>query len=107
MLLGKIVAAISDPLNGTNFTTHPWNTTMSPFVNLLGTWFYLIPVSFIGAALFVKTRDPVMLSMYMITSGALLSTGSIFTGVMDMAVAYILFTAAGLTGLILSLIFRR
>jgi len=93
------------PLNGTIFMDQPWNTTWSPFTDLIGAGFFLIPVSFIGLALFMKTRDPVMISAYMIISGALLTTGGLFAGYMSAVPIYIIFTALGVGGLIWSLFF--
>jgi len=94
-------------INGTTLLDDPWNTIFSPFTNLLGSMFYLIPVGAIGMGLFVKTRNPVMVSMYLLSSGALLSSGSIFVGAMDMVPVYIMITAAGVAGLFISLILRR
>jgi len=94
-------------INGTTLIDDPWNTILSPFIDLLGTMFYLIPVSAIGVGLFVKTRNPVMVSMYLLSSGALLSAGSMFVGARDMIPLYIMVTAAGFAGLFISLILRR
>jgi hypothetical protein len=94
-------------LNGTNFTHHMWNTTWSPYVDLFGSGFFLIPVSFIGAALFMKTRDPAIISIYMITTGILLSAGGLFTGFTGGIGMYIIFTSIGLGSLIYSVILGR
>ncbi len=101
------VGRIADPLNGTNFSHNLWNTTFSTFSNLLGAWWLLVPISFVGIALFMKTREPVMVSMYLLTTGALLTTGGIFVGMMDMVPVFIIMTAAGLAGVLISLLFRR
>lgn len=95
------------PLNGTDFIHNAWNTTWSPFTDLFGSGFFLIPVSFIGAALFMKTRDPAILSIYMITTGVSLSAGGLFTGFTGGITAYIIFTALGIGALIYSVIMGR
>lgn len=102
-MLGWLLAAI----NGTTLINDPWNTILSPFIDLFGTMFYLIPVGAIGMGLFVKTRNPVIVSMYLLTSGALLSSGSIFVGALGMVPVYIMVSAAGFAGLFISLILRR
>ena len=71
---------VSDFLNPSDLISQPWNTIFSCFVDLLGTPFYLIPVSVIGAAIYIKQRNLAVVSMYLLTSAALLSSGSIFVG---------------------------
>ena len=94
-------------LNGTDFIHNAWNVTWSPFTDLFGSGFFLIPVSFIGAALFMKTRDPAIISIYMIVTGVLLSAGGLFTGFTGGITLYIIFTAIGLASLIYSVIMGR
>jgi len=84
-------------LNGSDLLNQPWNTTFSPYIVLLGQGWLLIPVSFIAAALFMKTRDPVLLAMFMIVSGAFLTAGGLFTSFGSSAVfAYVIFTVIGI-----------
>jgi len=94
-------------LNGTDLINHPWNTTFKAYTDLLGSAFWLIPVSFIAVALFIKTRNPVLVSAYMLGSGLLLSSGNIFLGHPEMAFVYMVFTALGLVGLIVSIFFMK
>ena len=94
-------------INGTDFINNPWNTTFSPFVDLLGMGFYLIPLSFIAVALYMKTRNPAGVSVFIFVSGLLLSGGSIFANYPEMAVVYTVFTAMGFVGLVLSIFFNR
>jgi len=101
------------PINGSDLINHPWNTTFSPFTDLFeqvagyGAIFWLIPISIIGVALYTKTREPVMISMYMIVSGALLATGNIFIGAIEMSLVFVIFAAIGFVSLFISLFFRR
>lgn len=88
------------PINGSELINQPWNTTFSPYISLLGQGWLLIPVSFIGAAIFMRTRDPVILSMYMILTGGLLSAGGLFSGFAPALPAYVVFTALGIAVLV-------
>jgi len=94
-------------VNVTEFIDDPFGVTFSTFTDLLGTPFYLILISVIGAALFVKTRDPMMLGMYLISSGALLSGGGIFVGAIHMIPFYVIIIALGLTSMFIGLILRK
>ena len=93
------------PINGSEFINNPFTTVFSPFVDLLGTGFYLIPLSFLCIALYIKTKDVVVVSMFMIGSGIFLASGSIFTGYIEMGLVYIIFIAIGFVAMILGIIF--
>jgi len=43
-------------VNGTELLDDPFNTVFSPFTDLLGSAFWLVPISIIAAALFMKTK---------------------------------------------------
>jgi hydrogenase/urease accessory protein HupE len=85
-------------INGSDLINQPWNTTFSPYIHLFGQGWLLIPISFIGAALFMKTRDPIMLSVYMIITGVLCSAYSftMFDAFPVAIVPYLLFTVIGI-----------
>ena len=91
--------------NASDLVNQPWNTTFSPYVDLLSQSWYIIPVAFIGAALFMKTRDPVLLSMYMITTGALFTAGGIFVNNMAMVPVFAIFAGLGFAVLLFNLFF--
>lgn len=102
------------PINGSEFTENPWNTTFSPFTDLFnsflegaGVLFFLFPITVIAIALFVKTREPVMVSMYLIVAGALFSAGGLFTGSTEMQLVYVVVSAIGIVSLFISLFFKR
>jgi hypothetical protein len=95
------------PINGSELIDNPMDTIFSPFVDLLGPSFWLIPLTFITIALYVKTRDTVIVSIFMIGSGVLLSSGSIFAGYPEMALAYMIFSGLGIVGLIAGIFFMR
>jgi hypothetical protein len=83
-------------INGSDLINQPWNTTFSPYIALFGQGWLLIPVSFIAAALFMKTRDPAVLSMFMIVTGALLTAGGLFGSFAPATFAYLMFTVIGI-----------
>lgn len=100
-------------LNGTEFLNNPFNTSMSPFTSLFekavgnGNVFYLFPLVILTFGVYLKTRDVTMTSMFMLASGALLGSASIFVNAFDMAVVFIVFAAIGIAGVFMSLLFQR
>jgi len=93
--------------NASDIVTNPWNTTFSPYTDLIGNAFWLFPVSFIGIALYIKTRNPVLVSGYMLASGVFLASGNIFLGTPEMVLVYVLFAVIGLIGVILNIFFLK
>ena len=89
-------------INGSDLVYQPWNTTFSPYITLFGQGWILIPVSFIAAAMFMKTRDPIILSVFMIISGILLSgvTYSMFDTFPAAIIPYFLFVVIGIAVLL-------
>jgi len=92
-------------INGSHLITQPWNTTFSPYIALFGQGWLLIPVSFIAAALFMKTRDPALLAMFMIVTGGLLTMGGLFAGFAPATFIYIIFTVIGVAVLFYNVFF--
>lgn len=95
------------PINGTELLDAPLETILSPFTDLLGSGFYLIPISILCAAIFLKTRDIVTVGVVMILSGALLSGGGIWTGYMEIVPLYIIFVGLGITSVVMGVVFMR
>jgi hypothetical protein len=101
-------------INGSELIDQPWNTTFSPFTNLFdsfldgaGVLFFLVPITIIAVALYVKTREPVMVSMYLIASGALFAGSGLFIGSVSMQLVYVVVAAIGFVSLFISLFFKR
>ena len=94
-------------VNGTDLLNNPLGELTSPFTDLLGTGFWLIPLSFICIALYIKTRNVTVVSLFMLSSGLLLSSSSIWVGYTEASFLYIVFTALGLVGTIANLFFMK
>jgi len=94
-------------INGSDLINEPIDTIFSPFTDLLGSSFWLIPLSFITVALYMKTRDVVVTSLFMIGSGVFLAGGSIFAGYPEMILVYGGFATVGLIGIILDIYFMK
>lgn len=86
--------------NGSDLIHQPFNTTFSPYTNLFGFAFFIIPIAFIGAALFIKTRDPTLVSLYFIITGAFLTAGGAWVGAMGAAMLFMIMTILGIASLI-------
>ena len=95
------------PLNGSELIDQPWDTIFSPFTDLLGSGFYLIPIAIIGAALYVKTREPIVISSYMLGVGSILTGVGLFAGFPDMVDVFGVMTVLGIVGLIASIFFMK
>lgn len=94
-------------VNGSELIDDPFNTIFSPFTDLLGPGFFLIILIFISVALYVKTHELSTVSMFMLASGVLLSSGSIFTGYYELAFAMAIFAVLGIIGLVASTFFTK
>jgi len=98
------------PFNGTDWINQPWNTTFKPFTDLFepfGEAFYLIPITFIGVALYMKTRNPTVVSAYLIAVGVLMTGGGIFSGFIEVAKFYVIFIAIGIVGIFMSIYYMK
>lgn len=99
--------------NGSNWINNPWNESFKPFTDFfhdvtgIGGVFWIIPISVIALAIYSKTESPIIVSMYLIASGALFSAGNIFIGNSTMSIIYTVFTAFGITALIGSVLLQK
>ena len=94
-------------LNGSDFIESPWNITWGSYTDLFGNMFWLIPLSSIALALYVKTRNPSMVMGFLVVGSLLLSSGHMFLNAPEMATIYLIFSALSLTGLIMSIYFSK
>jgi len=91
-------------INGSDLLNQPWNTTYGPYIGLLGQGWLIIPISFIGAALFLKVRDPVVLAVYMIISGGMFGA-TLFVTMPEASYVYFIFSGIGIAVLFFNLFF--
>jgi len=100
-------------LNGTEFFDNPWNVTFSPWTDLfanvtgVGSIFYLFILIIVSFGVQIKTQNPVMTTMFMMGSGALIGSGYLFIGAFELALVFYIFTAFGIAGLFLNMFFQR
>jgi len=88
--------------NGTNLTNDPFNEFMSVFTDLIGYSFFLIPISFIAIALYIKTRTVAVSGVWLMASTLMVGT-AIFAEQPVMGFIYYLFTVISLVGVIVSI----
>jgi hypothetical protein len=90
-------------LNGSELINNPLNTITSVFTNIIGSAFWLIPIGAIAVALYVKTKQPVVSSVWLIASCLMLGSGNLFVDAPEMAIVFYLFAGIGFVGLILNI----
>ena len=99
--------------NGSNWINNPFNESFKPFTDFFQSFtgfsgaFWLVPISVIAIAIYVKTESPIIVSVYLIASGALFSAGNIFTGNTEIGILYTVLTAFGITALIASILLQK
>lgn len=86
-------------INGSDLITTPYNTTFHAYIRVLGQGWIILPFAFIGAALFVKTRDTALIAIYMIMIGAFIGTGSAWYGFTGAALLFFIMAALGIATL--------
>lgn len=86
--------------NASDLITQPFNTTFSPYTHLFGMTFFIIPVAFIGAALFLKTKDIALVSIYFIMMSAMLMVGASYANAMGAATFFALVAVLGVAALL-------
>ena len=95
------------PINGSEMIDNPWETLFSPMTDFFGSGFWLIPLSFIAIALYVKTRNTVTVSVFLIAGSLMLASGNMFTGHPEMGFIYFIFATMGVIGVIVSIYLMR
>ena len=86
--------------NGSDLINEPFNTTFLAYTHLFGMAFFIIPIAFIGAALFLKTKDIALVSIYFIMSSAFLLFGSAYVNAMGAAVLFGIVALLGVAALL-------
>ena len=101
------------PLNGTELISDPFNVSYSPWTDIfqkmtgIGETFWLIPLVVLTLGVYIKTKDAVMTSAFMIVSGSLLSGGSFLFSQYDMYLVFVVFTAIGISSMFITLFLQR
>ena len=93
------------PFNGSEIINQPWNATFSPYIALFGQGWLIIPLAFIGAALFVKTRDTALLAVYLITVGGFMTAGTAWAGFTVASILFSIMAAIGIAALMYNLFY--
>ena len=93
-------------VNGSEFINNPWDTIWSPFTDMFGQGFWLIFIGFIAVALFIKTRNVAVVSVWLMGSSLLVGS-AIFSNYPSMGFVYYIFTVLGLVGTIVSIFFIK
>lgn len=91
--------------NGSELINQPWNTTFSPFFHLFSMVFFIIPITFIGASLFVKTRDTPLTSLWFVIGGSFLMGASAFNNAPGAVIVYLVVTMLGIAVLLYSVFY--
>ena len=93
-------------VSGSEFINNPLDTVFSPYSDIFGGGFWLIFIGFIAFALFIKTRNVAVVSIWLMSSCLLVGTG-VFSSYPSMGFIYYIFTVIGFVGTIVSLFFMK
>jgi len=94
-------------INGTDFVNNPWNITFSVYTNLLGASFYLVPIVFISAALYVHTRKAIAATSFILVTCLIFAGSNLFLNNPEMAFVFLIFASFGFVGTFLSIFFNK
>lgn len=94
-------------VNGSELLDAPFDTVFSPFTGLLGSMFWLIPISIIAAALFVKTKNVTVVGAWLLGAGMFMGTADIFSGVPGMFTVYGAVIIIGVIAIIAGILLQR
>ena len=86
-------------INCSDLINQPYNTTFATYIRVLGQGWIILPFAFIGGALYMKTRDTALISIYMISIGAFIGAGSAWAGFTGAALLFFIMAALGIATL--------
>ena len=100
-------------LNGTDLIDNPFQKIFEPFTDIFETvvgngqvfWLFLLVI--FTFAVYIKTQKAEVTALFMIGSGAFFSTSSAFVGATDITMAFVIFTAIGITALFIKFVYFR
>lgn len=67
-------------MNTTELLESPFNTMFSPYTDLMGSFFWLLPVLIIAGALFVKTKNITSVGVWLLGAGMFMGGMNLFGG---------------------------
>jgi len=94
-------------VNGSEIIDKPFETVFSPFTDLLSNGFWLIPIGFIGVALYIKTHNLTATGVWLTISSLLMAGGNIYTGFPELAFVYSIFVVIGIMSIVVDIFFMR
>jgi len=97
----------SQYLNGTNLTEDPFNTIFSPFTELLGSAFWLLPITVIAAALFMKTKNITVVGAWLLGAGMFMGSANIFSGYPAILDFYLALIVIGVISIIAGIVLQE
>jgi len=97
---------MASKVNGSELLDNPFDTIMGTFTDIMGGAFWLIPIGVVALALYVKTREISVVSVWLMLSSLLVGSG-VYSQYPEMSFLYYLITVIGLVGVIVSLFFMR
>jgi len=89
-------------LNGTDLISNPWDSFFSVYGDIIGVSWYLIPISFIAVALYIKTRTFAVSGMWLMASTLMIGS-ALFVEHPEMSFVYYLFTVLSFVGIVVSI----
>ena len=91
-------------LNTSNLTSDPFGTIFSPFIDLLGDAFWLIPIGIIAAALYVRTKNISVVGAWLLGAGMFMSSANIFAGYPGVLDFYLFVAVIGVVSIIVGVL---
>jgi len=93
-------------VNGSDLISNPWDTIWKPFIDIFGGGFWLIPIGTVALALYVKTREVSVSSIWLMISCFLVGS-TVFSSHPEISFIYFVFTVIGLIGTVVSIFFMK
>ena len=91
-------------INGTELLENPIDTIFSPFTSLIGDAFWLITISVIAAALYVRTKSITVVGAWLLGAGMFMSAANLFSEYPSIIDFYLLIVVIGIGSLILGIL---
>jgi hypothetical protein len=99
-------------INGSEFVNNPIGTAFKPFTDLFqqifgnGDIFYMLPIIGLTLAIYFKSDDPTITSVFMIGTGGLLGISTLTVGYTSLGIMFGVFAGIGIAILIVDLILQ-